>query len=235
MSAIFGGSKQKQSQESKNLAFPWAQQTFGGAAGATGDATNALSAMLGLGGDTAAQNAAFDNFRNSSGYNFVKDQAMDAVTSNKAASGLLQSGSYGTALQDRASNLASQTSQQYLQNLLGLGNLGLGAGGLVVNAGQTSKSSGESSTKPGLGGFIGKLGTGIAASDRRLKKDIVKIGDVTDGINLYKYNYIHGSGPYIGVMADEIEKYLPEALGPVIDGYMTVNYDILREKYDYGF
>jgi hypothetical protein len=52
-------------------------------------------------------------------------------------------------------DLATGTYQNYIANMLGLGQMGLGAGGLIANAGQTSKSMQESKSKPGLGGLLG--------------------------------------------------------------------------------
>lgn len=59
-------------------------------------------------------------------------------------------------------------------------------------------------------------------SDRRFKRDIVKIGMHTSGVPLYTYNYIWGE-PGIGVMADELEKVRPDAVHDV-GGIKVVNY-----------
>ena len=48
-------------------------------------------------------------------------------------------------------------------------------------------------------------------SDRRMKRDIVKIGTHAYGVPLYKFNYVWGE-PGIGVMADELEKVRPDAV-----------------------
>ena len=107
--------------------------------------------------------------------------------------------------------------------------LGLNAGQVVGSAGQVSSSLCKSSEKPGIAGFLGQLGGGIAASDRQLKTNIFKVGELKNGLVLYQYRYIDGSGPYVGVMADEVEKIQPEALGPEINGYKTVNYDKIEK------
>jgi hypothetical protein len=78
------------------------------------------------------------------------------------------------------------------------------------------------------GGLLGGLATlGSSAitkfSDRRLKTNIVRIGQRPDGLGLYSYDYVFG-GSDIGVMADEVARLRPEALGPTILGYATVNY-----------
>lgn len=65
------------------------------------------------------------------------------------------------------------------------------------------------------------------ASDRRLKVDIEKIGEESDGLGLYRYRYVTDApdAPLRdGVMADEVEKLRPWALGPERGGFATVNY-----------
>jgi hypothetical protein len=80
-----------------------------------------------------------------------------------------------------------------------------------------------------MGGAIGSIGSAVAMSDRRLKKNIKKLYERPDGLIIYKYNYVDDSGPFIGVMADEVKAIKPEALGPVINGYATVDYAQLGE------
>jgi hypothetical protein len=71
-----------------------------------------------------------------------------------------------------------------------------------------------------LGGLASLGSAGImAASDRRLKKNISAIGLFIKGIPLYLFEYLWGEWK-IGVMADEA----PEYLGPTTGGYMTVDY-----------
>jgi hypothetical protein len=96
----------------------------------------------------------------------------------------------------------------------------------------TGQSTGSSSSVQGLGSLIGQMASAAATaggSDRRLKKDIVHIGKLQNGLNVYGWTYINGVKS-IGVMADEVAILRPDALGPLIDGeYMTVNYVQLRK------
>jgi len=76
--------------------------------------------------------------------------------------------------------------------------------------------------------FAQVLGAGIGTyaaykSDRRLKKNIKKVGQLENGLNVYSFNYIWGQ-PAIGVMADEVEKVIPEAVMVDIDGFKAVDY-----------
>ena len=67
-----------------------------------------------------------------------------------------------------------------------------------------------------------------AASDRRLKSNIVRIGTHALGIGLYEYD-IFGERQ-LGVMADEVEQVMPEAVTthPTL-GYKMVRYDLLNQ------
>lgn len=63
----------------------------------------------------------------------------------------------------------------------------------------------------------------IYASDRRVKKDIKKVGETPDGLGLYKFKYKGGEEMHIGVMAQEVEKVKPEAVS-LKDGIKHVDY-----------
>jgi hypothetical protein len=110
-----------------------------------------MANLLGVGpGGTAAQTSALNNFANSGGMQFLMDQGQKAITSSKAAQGLLQSGSYGTALEKYGQGLASTYLNQYMDNLYKLSGLGLNAGQLVTQAGQYSKNSSGKPAKQGI-------------------------------------------------------------------------------------
>lgn len=88
----------------------------------------------------------------------------------------------------------------------------------------------------GLGSFAGSIfgaagaagGFGaLFSSDRRLKKGITRVGTLANGIPVYSFEYIWGGGQQVGVMADEVEKVLPEAVITGSDGYKLVNYSML--------
>ena len=64
-------------------------------------------------------------------------------------------------------------------------------------------------------------------SDRRLKENIQKIGESISGLGIYKFNYIGKAKQYIGAMADEVMKVVPEAVGTMSNGYLGVNYNLI--------
>ena len=61
-------------------------------------------------------------------------------------------------------------------------------------------------------------------SDRRLKEDVKPIGKTFDGQTIYSYRYKGEKHAEIGLMAQEVEKKHPEAVG-LAGGYKTVRYD----------
>lgn len=222
MGSIFGGSKSNQTASSSNQFAQQLNTQFSPLTAQAGNGANALSALLG--GDASGLNA----YKGATGFDAAAEQGSRGITGNAAASGLLRSGSTAKGLQAFGNNLQNSYAQSYMDKLLAQAGLGLQAGNLISGAGQTSQSQGTSSKKDGLGGLIGSVASGIAASDRRLKKNIHKVGE-RDGLNIYQYRYVDGTGPMIGVMADEVEKLYPEALGPTIEGYQSVDYDKLKE------
>jgi len=74
-----------------------------------------------------------------------------------------------------------------------------------------------------MGGLFGLGQAAILASDRRLKKDIRRIGKTGLGIPIYSYHYKSGGPLQIGVMADEVEKVIPFAVHEM-NGFKAVDY-----------
>jgi hypothetical protein len=72
----------------------------------------------------------------------------------------------------------------------------------------------------------------MTSSDRALKENIVRVGTHSAGFGLYVFDYKPefreaGIGRQFGVMADEVEAVLPEAVVMHPDGYKQVNYALL--------
>lgn len=78
-----------------------------------------------------------------------------------------------------------------------------------------------------MGGLFGLAGTGATAalkySDRRLKTDIVRVGQLDNGLSVYSYRYKAG-GPFeIGLIAQDVAEVHPEAVRNV-NGALAVDY-----------
>jgi len=77
--------------------------------------------------------------------------------------------------------------------------------------------------------FMGALSTGLSiaslfvGSDIRMKEDIEQVGVSPNGHKIYEFNYIGKPTRYRGVMAQEVAKIDPMAVG-IMNGYLAVNY-----------
>lgn len=97
----------------------------------------------------------------------------------------------------------------------------------VVNPGSAGLLGG------GLGEGLGKA-AGTAAitamlSDRRLKTNIKRIGTHILGIGIYSFDYIWGIHA-IGVMADEVETVMPDAVITLPSSFKIVDYSMLESS-----
>jgi hypothetical protein len=94
----------------------------------------------------------------------------------------------------------------------------------------TQSGSGTSNETNGSGG---KVATKKPASDRNVKENIIRIGEHPLGMALYVFEYKPefrdqwGHGRQFGVMAQEVETILPEAVCMHPDGYKIVDYAML--------
>lgn len=126
-------------------------------------AGNAVNALLGLGGDPTAQMQAFDRFRDSSGYQFRLGEGLKAITGNNAAAGLLNSGSALKGITNYGQNMASGEFANYLMQLLGQQQQGLGAAGTVGNAlMQAGMNESQVRNAQRLGLYSGATNMGVA-------------------------------------------------------------------------
>ena len=98
-------------------------------------------------------------------------------------------------------------------------------GGMSGGFGGGGRGGGFGGGGRGGGGRGG--GGGRRRSDMRLKHDIVLLGRLDDGLGYYRFVYNGGHTTYVGVMAQEVETVMPEAVMRGADGYMRVSYDLL--------
>lgn len=114
-------------------------------------------------------------------------------------------------------------AQGYDANQLGI--MGSALGNLKPGGTQTTTGSDGGTSNAQM---LGSLALAAASiwSDRRLKKDVQKVGEMKDGTNVYTYRYKWGGPMQMGVMAQEVEKTHPEAVTK-INGVRAVNYGLL--------
>ncbi len=120
---------------------------------------------------------------------------------------------------------------------------GLGYVTQALGATGTPTNTTESSN-PGLFGMLtglasipttSALGSAFIPSDKRLKKNITKMGTLKSGLNIYKWDWKEGAKELgadmnhtIGVIAQEAKELFPNAVVKMDNGYYAVNYSALR-------
>jgi len=112
-----------------------------------------------------------------------------------------------------------------------LGLLAQGLGGLPANSSTTQ--SRETGAGDVLGTAAQLYGMYLLGSDERMKKDITFVGK-EKGHNIYTWNWKDEAKeigwdkfPTTGVLAQEVKKYMPEAVTKHANGYYMVNYGVL--------
>lgn len=103
--------------------------------------------------------------------------------------------------------------------------------GINQNNAQGAKQASKNGMMSSGMGALGTVGGALLGSDRRLKENIVCVGKTKHGLNLYHFNYIRDHHTrYEGVMADEVNDVMPEAVRTGNDGFMSVDYGMLGLK-----
>ena len=120
----------------------------------------------------------------------------------------------------RAANLQSQR---------GRASLG-GAGARIAAGGGGGRIGGGGGGRIGGGGFGGRGGGG-RRSDVRLKHDITLLGHLDNGLGFYRFSYTGSHKAYVGVVAQEVQMLVPEAVVRGKDGYWQVLYGKLGLKF----
>ena len=82
----------------------------------------------------------------------------------------------------------------------------------------------------GGGGFRGGGGGG-RRSDIALKHDVVLLGHLDNGLGYYRFSYLGSDKAYVGVIAQEVEAVLPQAVTRGSDGYLRVHYEKLGIRF----
>ena len=76
----------------------------------------------------------------------------------------------------------------------------------------------------GRGGGGGGRGGGGRRSDVALKHHIVLLGRLDDGLGFYRFSYNGSDKAYVGVIAQEVQTIMPDAVVRGPDGYLRVFY-----------
>jgi len=122
--------------------------------------------------------------------------------------------------QDLMTQLVNLSTGQATQLAGGAGDIGQAQAGGITGSAQA------------LGGTLTDV-AGLAAlfSDVRLKDNITKIGE-KNGVNIYRWTWnglLGLTGKAIGVLAQEVEKFIPNSVVETDTGYKAVRYDIVGD------
>jgi hypothetical protein len=60
-----------------------------------------------------------------------------------------------------------------------------------------------------------------------LKHDVVLLGHLDNGLGFYRFSYLGSSKEYVGVIAQEVQSVMPDAVRRGRDGYLRVYYEKL--------
>jgi len=137
-----------------------------------------------------------------------------ARTASRPAAG--RGGAFGNVQSGRAVSMQSQRGRASFASASAGGGGGFARGG------------GGGGMRGGGGGMRG--GGGGRRSDVRLKHDIVRLGQLANGLGFYRFSYNGSDKAYVGVMAQEVEAIAPEDVVRGRDGYLRVFYDRLGLK-----
>lgn len=177
-------------------------------------------------------------------------QRMDASSLGRGLPGN-QATSTGLALQGGTSAMNSTAVPMGLNTQMNAGynaGVGVGLGGLqgsgqMLNQQYATQMGGYNAALNASGeksgamlGVIGSIAAKAAPyaisamSDRRLKENIERVGTTAHDLGLYDFNYIGDKTRFRGVMADEVERVMPEAVVYDDLGFAAVNYGMLGIK-----
>ena len=104
--------------------------------------------------------------------------------------------------------------------------VGGGGGGMRVGGG------GGGGGFRGGGGGGGGRGGGGRRSDIALKHDVVLLGHLDNGLGFYRFAYNGGDKAYVGVIAQEVQVVMPQAVARGRDGYLRVFYDRIGVRFE---
>lgn len=159
------------------------------------------------------------------------DRAKAANRGGSAARGD-RGGGRGGAMNVSSGRAAAAQSARGRASMASMGPRG---GGGPSFAGRGGGGFGGGAAMRGGGGFRGGGGGGFRGgggrrSDIALKHSIVQLGYLANGLGYYRFSYLGGTKAYVGVIAQEVERVMPEAVKRGSDGYLRVYYEKLGLK-----
>lgn len=146
----------------------------------------------------------------------VKSQLNPTPTVNIAPPNVVgAAANQGQIQSQNAWNQYNALMDQYSANQQGMWGIPTAIlGGWAQSGGMQQLGSAAASALPAL----------MMMSDARLKRDIVPLSLMDNGIGIYHYRYLDDNTPHVGVIAQEVLNVRPDAVHVRNDGYLMVNY-----------
>lgn len=138
-------------------------------------ADDRIASLLNLGGNQAQADAAFNSFRDSTGYRARLGEGLSAVNNGAFAGGAGQSGATLRRLQEVGQDYASREFGNYMGYLGGVSATGAGARGLVAGVGNNSTNQLINAFQTGSQQQIG-ANNQLAANGQNLIGNLVNAG-----------------------------------------------------------
>jgi hypothetical protein len=185
------------------------------------------------GGDRAGDRAASrDRPGADRGKAGAKGSGDRAKAANRGGSAARGSGSRGSAMNVSSGRAAAAQSVRGRASMASMGPRGGGAPSFAGRGGGGAAFAGGGGGFRGGGGGGGFRGGGGGGrrSDIELKHDVVLLGHLANGLGYYRFSYLGSSEPYVGVIAQEVQSLVPEAVTRGRDGYLRVYYEQLGLK-----
>ena len=158
---------------------------------------------------------------------------------NRPSPGANRPAGGGTPRRDSAMGNIQSGRVANTQAARGRSSLGVGGGAAAAargggggGAARAAGGGGGARMGGGGGGRGGGGGGGGRRSDINAKHDISLIGRLGNGLGFYRYSYNGSNKAYVGVMAQEVQAVMPEAVVRGQDGYLRVFYDKLGLKFE---
>ena len=181
--------------------------------------------------------------------NYLANNAQDLQAFNTNTANTQYLANLGQNSANNTGNAIGNFGNAAASNIIGAGNanaagqvgsanaytsaIGQGIGAYQTNALINSIRNNNTSAYNGTATYDGSVG---AFSDIRTKENIELVGYLSNGLPVYDYDYkpefkdheLAGHGRFRGVMAQDVQKVIPEAIITMPDGYMAVNYNLIH-------
>lgn len=175
------------------------------------------------------------------GMGLAGNQATSTGVALNAGNSAMSNTGAGLNALNQMSGAYNSAAGTAMQGWNSVGQLGVSKYNADINA-YSANQQANASNNSAMGSTLGSLAaTAVKAaplfmSDERIKENLEYMGDLESGIKVYAFEYksefkdhpLCGHGRFIGVMAQEVEKIIPEAVITMDNGYKAVNYELVR-------